>query len=310
MLPLWLSFEHGHLYSSDQTRLSYSYYLTGNKAQAVVISTGRMEMAVKYIELMQEFIAAGYSVFILDHRGQGLSARLHTDPHLGYVADFQDYVTDFKQFVTQIVEPFGHQQHLLLAHSMGAAISCRYLQQYPHPFAAAIFCSPMFGIRTGKIPSRFTSQLVAGYGWLRTKLKRSAKQYFPGQSHYLEKPFADNRITHSHARYQWIGQLYQRYPAAQLGGVSWGWLTQAIITMALIQQQAAAFNIPVLLLQAADDLIVSNSAQNSWFSHLPATLYKQQTTVAGAHHEIWLEQDAIRQQAVTAVNTFLAGLTS
>lgn len=309
LLPLWQQFVHAELRSSDQTRLSYSYYLADDRSQAVVFSTGRVEMAVKYIELMQEFITAGYSVYILDHRGQGQSARLHPDPHLGYVGDFQDYASDFNQFVTEIVLPAGHQQHLLLAHSMGAAIACRYLQQYPHPFDAAIFGSPMFGLSAGKIPSTLASRLVAGYSWLRTKLKWNSQQYFPGQTMYLEKPFAGNPLTHSNARYQWMCQLYQLYPDSQLGGVSWAWLTEAISAMTSIQLQAVKFDVPVLLLQAAEDQIVSNRAQNNWFNQLPAPLYKQQTLLAGARHEIWMEQDSIRQQAMAAVNQFLAGLT-
>lgn len=308
LLPLWQQFIHGDMQSHDQTRLSYSYYPNTTTNQAVVISTGRVEMAVKYIELMHEFITAGYSVFIIDHRGQGQSARLHADPHLGYVADFQHYVSDFNQFISEIVEPFGHRQHLLLAHSMGAAIACRYLKQYQHPFNAVILGSPMFGIKAGKIPSAIASRLVASYGWLRTRFRWNNQHYFPGQTTYLEKPFAGNPLTHSSARFQWLRFLYQLYPDTQLGGVSWAWLIQAIMAMALIQKDAVEFNVPVLLLQAADDQIVSNKAQDNWFSRLPANLYKQRTTIALARHEIWMEQDVVRQEAVAAINQFLKGI--
>ncbi len=310
LLPLWQNFVHGHLHSHDQTRLNYSYYLAASTAQAVVFSSGRVEMAVKYIELMQQFISAGYSVFILDHRGQGMSARFTTDPHLGYVTDFQHYVTDFQQFMTEIVKPFGHQQHLLLAHSMGAAIACRYLQQYRHPFAAAIFGSPMFGINTGRVPATLANRLVTGFDWLRTQLGQTNQTYFPGQTTYLAKPFAGNPLTQSQAHYQWLQQLYQQYPDSQLGGVSWAWLIQAIVATAHIQRDAATFTLPVLLLQAEADTIVSNRAQNRWFNQLPALLYKRKILIAGARHEIWMEQDSIRQQALAAVNAFLAGLST
>jgi lysophospholipase len=308
--PLWQQFVHAELISNDNTRLSYSYYLAENRAQAVVFSAGRVEMSIKYIELMHEFIASGYSVFIIDHRGQGQSSRLNPNPHLGYVADFHDYVSDFNQFVTDIVQPMGHQRHLLLAHSMGAAIACRYLQQHAHPFQAAIFGSPMFGLYTGIIPSTLASRVVAGYGWLRTKLQWTDQRYFPGQTNYLAKPFSGNILTHSATRYGWLHQLYQQYPDSQLGGVSWAWLTQAIKVMATIQLQAPEFQLPVLLLQAADDKVVSNRAQNNWFARLPSALYKQHTVLVGAHHEIWMERDAIRQQAVVAINQFLTGLAN
>jgi lysophospholipase len=308
LLPLWQLFVHGDLQSSDQTRLSYSYYLVKPARQAVVFSTGRVEMAVKYIELMQEFITAGYSVFILDHRGQGQSARLHSDLQLGYVVDFQDYVDDFNQFVSEVVQPFGHQQHLLLAHSMGAAIACRYLQQQPHQFNAAIFGSPMFGISAGALPTTLAYKFISAYGWFRSQLKLSNQHYFPGQTPYLDKPFANNLLTHSPHRYKWLRQLYQLYPESQLGGVSWAWLTQAIKAMAWLQQNAVEFNVPILLLQAAEDKVVSNNAQTRWFNRLPAPLYKQHVLLAGAYHEIWMEKDTIRQQAITAVNRFLADL--
>jgi len=306
--PLWQRFVHGDLPGKGQTRLHYSYYLVESARHALVLSTGRVEMSVKYIELMQDFIAAGYSVFILDHRGQGLSERLQPDLHLGYVADFCDYADDFDTFVRQVVQPCGHQQHLLLAHSMGAAIACQYLQRYRHPFNAAIFCSPMFGIRTGALPTALTSRLVSGYSWLRSKLNVTNLQYFPGQTPYSDLPFSDNHLTHSEYRYQWLRKLYQQYPATQLGGVSWAWLTEAIRAIKWIQQHAHEFNVPLLMLQAAEDKIVCNKAQLRWFNRLPLPLYKQREQLSGANHEIWMEQDSIRQQAIAAVNQFLAGL--
>ena len=76
---------------------------------AIVISSGRTEAAIKYKELIYDLFRLGYSVYIMDHRGQGLSERMLEDPDLGYVEDFQFYIDDLKSFFDLYVTPSRHQ---------------------------------------------------------------------------------------------------------------------------------------------------------------------------------------------------------
>jgi lysophospholipase len=85
-------FEHnmasGFWMLSDGTSLHYRYAHHNEAKSIIVISSGRVECAAKYAELIYDLHQNGHSVFIHDHRGQGLSTRLKENPQLGYINDF------------------------------------------------------------------------------------------------------------------------------------------------------------------------------------------------------------------------------
>lgn len=304
--PFWQRMQSGVLQSADNLQLQYYYHLSAGARYAMVISSGRMEMALKYAELAYDLAQAGYSVFILDHRGQGLSQRQLSNPHKGYVADFNLYQQDLAHFIQHIVLPTHHQHHIALGHSMGCAILAGYLQQ-PHPFAATIFASPMFGIYTGLLPASIVEPLALAFGAVNRRLS-DEPWYFPGQRNYAEKAFLNNPLTSSEPRYQLLHQLYREQPDSQLGGVTTSWVQAAIYAMRKIQAEATRWHTPVLLLQASADKVVSNQAQNLWYQQLNSRVCQQKVVLPHAKHEIFMEQDAIRLQAYTAINGFLTKL--
>lgn len=65
----------------------------------------RIESYVKYAELAYDLFHSGFDVLIIDHRGQGRSGRMLSDPHRGHVDNFNDYVDDLTAFWQQEVLP-------------------------------------------------------------------------------------------------------------------------------------------------------------------------------------------------------------
>ncbi|MEO3864150.1 alpha/beta fold hydrolase [Rheinheimera fenheensis] len=307
--PFWQSLQCGVLTGYGDLPLHYYAHRTPGAHHAIVISSGRMEMAVKYAELCYELVQAGYSVYLLDHRGQGLSGRELANPDKGYVVDFSLYQQDLDLFIHQIVLPSGHQHYLALGHSMGCAILAGYMQRYTHPFAAAIFASPMFGIYTGLVPARLAESLALAFGTLNRRFSNTP-WYFPGQTNYREKVFANNPLTSCAERYSWLNLLFREQPEARLGGVTTPWVSAAIAAMRSIEQTASQWSVPVLLLQASADKVVSNYAQDLWYQQLPKSLLRQKVCLHAARHEIFMEQDSIREQALQAINVFLASLSA
>lgn len=265
---------------------------------ALLIVPGRIEAAHKYAELVQDALCSGYQVFIVDHRGQGLAQRPEPDPQLGDVADFQLYVDDLALAISHIRSQ-TNLPILGMAHSMGGAILYRYLQTTALPLLdAAVFSAPMFGIPTGPVPV-FAAMLaalmcrinltLAGAGW-----------YVPGQTRYQAKPFAGNDLTNSAERYQWFRDLYQQYPAYQLGGVSWRWLNAALQVCSQIKQGRAP-KLPMLILQAGADTVVDNAAQDAIARQHQIAL----KTVVGARHELFAGTDTERQEVFSQINLWL-----
>jgi lysophospholipase len=298
----WQQFVKTELYSRDGTRFClYSRTsLPGWRKPhaALLIVPGRIEAAHKYAELAQDALCSGYQVFVIDHRGQGLAQRPEPDPQLGDVTDFRRYSDDLMQAVST-VRSQTDLPLLALAHSMGSAILYRYLQMTALPLLdAAIFCAPMFGIPTGPLPrlSRFVAMLMQQ---LNQRFSR-AGWYVPGQGPYQNLPFADNALTLSEERYQWFRDLYQQYPAYQLGGVSWRWLHHALEACTQIQQGVIPA-VPMLILQAGADTVVDNQAQNKLAARCAIELHQ----IADARHELLAGTDAQRQQVFSLINLWL-----
>lgn len=280
--------------------IHYAYCLPDNPSATVVISSGRIESLLKYKEVIFDLYQNNLAVFILDHRGQGLSGRMTQDPHQGYVQDFGDYVADFAQFFEQIVTPKATQPCTLLCHSMGSAIGALTLLNHPTWFERAIFCSPMFGIKPA-FPN-WLSTILIGAGMSVNKLKREPQGYFPGQRGYHAYPFPVNTLTHSKVRYQLFRDLYETQPELQLGGVTTAWLRAALIAMNTIENNTSKLTLPVLAFSAKMDLVVDNRRQQRVINSMPnARLVK----VSGAKHELLIEKDPIRHEVMQHILDFV-----
>ena len=231
----------------------YKYFLQNsmdNEKGAIVISNGRRESVIKYKELIYDLYRDGYSVYILDHRGQGFSDRINkTDKQMGHIDDFEYYVSDLKKYYGRFVKINGHKKIFLLAHSMGATIGTRYIEKFPQDFDAAAFSSPMFGLR---FPTCELIRLLVG----------DEPRYVFGKKNYdnEEKSFSSNNLTHSKIRYEAMMNMYENNPSTKIGGPSYQWVYQSCITFKKIFKELQNIEIPIILLQAGEDKVVTANA--------------------------------------------------
>ena len=298
----WSQLLRGEFVGLDGIPIRYGYLAQPVPDRAVVICNGRVETFLKYRELACELFAQGYSVYFLDHRGQGLSGRLLDNSHKGHVEKFEHYLADFDTFIDLVLKPRHYGDHYLLAHSMGAAIASRYLQCYDHPFAAAVLSAPMHGIL---LPApEPVIRLVAGALERLTRGLGLEPGYVLGGNDYHHVPFADNELTHSAKRYRAFRQLYQEQPALQLGGPTNRWLLEALDAARACVRDAGKIDIPVQILQAGSDTIVDNQAQLAFFQGLNALA--EMEVIHGAMHELLMENDEHRQPAVEKLLAFFA----
>jgi len=78
----------GFFNGKDDVQIYYRIFEQKNTDKAILISSGRTEAALKYKELIFDLFNNGYSIYIHDHRGQGLSGRMVEDPEMGYIDTF------------------------------------------------------------------------------------------------------------------------------------------------------------------------------------------------------------------------------
>ncbi len=282
--PLWALSEHGHITGVKGLKLQYCRVPASTTVAfqgTIVLCSGRGESGLKYWELVTQLHQQGFALALWDHRGQGLSARLLADSQIGHVQHFNDYVADMAIFMREQVLPHTAAPHYLLGHSMGGAISCLYLQQYPHHFAKAFLCAPMLGIHLPAPRAVIRPLLALWQRWRPTG-------YAIGGQAYAPKPFANNPYTSDTARYQWQQALLQQYPQIQVGSPSVHWIQQAIDTCDRLA--SISLTTPVMIAIGECDSIVDNQAIHAFAAVNNMPVY----AVPQGRHELLLEQDSLR----------------
>lgn len=277
------------------------------RATAVVVSSGRTESYLKYKELAFDLWQQGYSVFIHDHRGQGCSARLLTQPgkgQLGHVAAFDDYVADLATFMEEVVRPSLHRRTVLLGHSMGGCVASLYLERQPAGLDRAVLSAPMHKPDLGRF-----DRAMHGLLWTFEKLGRG-EDVAPGRDRTWDEAAAfdpKNELTHSRARWSIAHEEFLANPEARLAGPTIRWVVEAYNAGQRARECAGAILIPVLVLQAGEDRIVEASGQEEFGTELNARHPGacMLVRIDGARHELFHEIDAYRQAALDSALAFI-----
>ncbi|OKY26823.1 alpha/beta fold hydrolase [Thalassotalea sp. PP2-459] len=290
-------------------RIAYVNIVKDPQLPTIVISTGRSESYLKYQELAYDLSAMGYNIFIHDHRGQGLSQRMLSNTHKGYVEYFDHYADDLATFITNEVQPnITNKSISILAHSMGSAITLRMLQRHSISITSAILASAMIAINFGKTPY-WLAKTIIHVGHCMNRMATVEPWYFPGHKNYQPALFTNNPLMGCSTRFERFINLYQQESTLQLGGVTFHWLAQALQANQHIFRELTNIKTPVFILQAANDVIVDNQAQNIFCQQLhqlyPQLCAHKPRVFNDARHELLFEQEYIREDVLAYIHQCL-----
>jgi lysophospholipase len=282
----------GRFDGQDEVKIYYKIFRQQkDEYGAILLSPGRTEAVLKYREVAYDLFSNGYSVYLIDHRGQGLSGRMTNDPEMGYVDDFRYYVDDMKTFYDRFMAPGGHDKTYLLAHSLGGAIGMRYLQLHPDDFTAAAFSSPMLGLSAYICP---LARILSG----------KTPKYAPGQNGYDEDStsFTENSVTGCEIRFHRMIAGYEKVPGARLGGASVQWLDQSCKGMKRIFKDVGQLKTPFILFTAENETVVNPKAYDKFIRKVEKAgkIYRHMQ-IPDAQHELLMEKDP--QRSATLTNT-------
>lgn len=255
-----------------------------------VLLQGHSEFIEKYVEVIGELNARGFTVATLDWRGQGGSKRLLADSLVGHVRDFSGYQDDLTSFLYHTVRPLTAGPVLVLAHSMGAHIALRALHDRPELFSAAVLCAPMLAISTRGYPEPLTRAVTA---W-QMQLGHSGRATWGLKKHDpLTVRFQRQLCTSDEARFLRTKNILRAHPDLRIQGPSWGWIDAAYRSMAVTATPgfAEAIAAPVLLFGAGKDRIVKTDVNRAFAKRLPRGRYVE---IEDSEHEILMERDSIR----------------
>jgi lysophospholipase len=244
-------------------------------------------------------------VATLDWRGQGRSFRALSDRRKSHVDDFAEYDKDLVRFMKDVVLPDCPPPYVALAHSMGGNILMRAATQQGSLFSRIVMSAPLIAIADEKLGMpQGLAQSLAEF----VALTGFSTAFVPGGSSVpIEMgPFAGNQLTSDPERWARTKAVLEAAPDLGLGAPTVGWLRAAMRSCALINapEFAQSVNVPVLMLAAGEDHIVSTRAIEELGVKLKIGSH---LLLPGALHEILQETDAIRQRFWAAFDAYLEG---
>ena len=318
--------------TEDQTG-HQTRHQTGSSSGSIIFVNGKGENMLKYTELFYDLHSRGFSpIYAYDHRGQGFSQPVSASaaPPLteNYYPTHRKDLAAFIRFVLSD-EEVDPQRLFLIAHSMGGTVVLDYLQhqqrkqqreqqgkrqgeqqgkqqgkqqreqqgeEAPPPFKAMVFSAPLIKIKTNII-SKFLLFMAKGWHYL-----FSSSWRFPS----LRAHFSWSQFTNSRLRYDFSDRVTEElFPQAKSRGTSLKWLLESLqITDRLMDEEnLSKLEIPLLILQSEEESFVSNSQMDIFCQKIQP--HCQVEKISGKH-EIFLERDGVRDQAINSmINFFL-----
>lgn len=263
-------------------RMLYAAATTATARALAVVCPGRTESIEKYFEVQRDLQARGFAVACFDWPGQGLSDRPLKNPIRGHVTSFSTYVEGLVRGLAAIADR-APGERIIVAHSMGSAISLEALRTGKVEAKLAAFSAPMWGI-----PVPPPLQLYA----------RAANMMglgtFPAQPESKGETFENNPFTHDFERWGLYRRLVTAEPRLALGQPTIGWVVAALDVCAGFFRPGAldlVKSTPILVATATEDAIVDPTAGARLAALLPGARH---LPVQGAAHEIFMETDERR----------------
>ncbi len=255
---------------------------------SVVINPGRTEPIEKYVEVVGELHARGYSVLVHDWRGQGLSPRLLDDPLRGHAQGFEAFIKDLRRLLA-LTRGRLPGPRLVIGHSMGGCLTMLALAKGLGDFQAALLSAPMLGLKLDGRPA-WQGRLIAA---AMRALGRGGGYVMGIRTDPLGFEFERYGLTHDRLRFERMMAQVRAEPGLALGHITWGWLASALAAMAWLERDpsVARIAIPVTAVAAAEDSLVLNTAIPRVISRLPNGRYVE---IEGAGHELMIEVDPVR----------------
>ena len=262
---------------------------------------GRGDCYEKYLETLDGWHAAGWRVTALDWRWQAGSGRFYADLRIGGVDDFSTWINDLGQFWAEWAAGVPGPR-VLVGHSMGGHLALRAVAQGSVRPDALVLSAPMLGFVT-PIPPAMQSL----FGRLMCQIGDPARPAWkagerPGDSTQTRGA----ALTHDADRYDDELWWRQARPELDLGPASWDWVNKASESIIALARPGLleSVEVPVLLLAARYDLLVSASAIRRAAARLPHGELVEFGREAA--HELLREADPVRERVLGRIDDFLA----
>ena len=235
------------------------------KAVLVVVH-GLAEHCGRYLNIVNEFVPAGYLVCGMDNRGHG-----HSDGRRSYINRFSEYVGDLNAYVDIVKNQYPDTKLFMVGHSLGGTIATAYAEKYQAKLAGLILSAPVLKAgssitRRDKLLASIASRLLPTAGV--TKLDAASISKDPAVVEaYLKDPLV------------YCGKI-----SARLGFE----ILQAIGKT--IPALMPEITVPTLIMQGTEDRLSNPEGSNILFKNI-SSMDKTIKRYNGLFHEIFNEPE-------------------
>ncbi len=247
------------------TEIFFQNWNVENPRCILVIAHGVGEHSGRYSNIINELKGSSVSIYALDHRGHGRSGG-----KLGHVESFMDYVYDLKIFIDLIKEDINENRLILLGHSMGGVIACKYTLTYSEDIDGLILSSPGF-VPAMKVP-RWKSKLAGVLSRYAPSFSMPTGLDVTGLSHdpVVVDEYENDRMVH--------------------GMVSARWYTEMMKTSEECLNRAMELRLPLLVFHGDEDRIVDYRGSEKLFNNA-SSMKKELHILKSFYHETMNDTD-------------------
>jgi len=289
----------GRFTAADGVTLRWAHLAAAKATANCVLLGGFTEFIEKYFETLRDLSDRGLAVWCLDWRDQGGSERSkRTIPR-----DFDRDAADLTAFIEAHVPK---QRRLVVAHSMGSAITLLALHENPKLADAAVLSAPMIEPTSGGLPrvlARVIPRLAVALGL--------GGHFIPagpasGPWRYDDRLSGENSIvSHDAERCLVHRDWFENQARLRVDGPTFAWAKSAfaLSSRLLAPGFLAAISTPILIGSAGKEFLVRPESHQVAAARLPHCKLVEFPT---AKHELFHETDHIRNRWLGEIDAFIA----
>ncbi len=257
----------------------YQQSWRGARTKAVIVLVhGYAEHSGRYEHVAERFTRAGYAIHAFDLRGHG---RSEGEPRV-YVRSIDEHTGDVERFVASVREREAGLPLFLLGHSMGGAISARFVADGDRGLKGAILSAP--AVRRAGILGRPVEALflfIAGF--------------FP----HWHIPALDSLKV---SRDPETLRLYDADPLIYHEGLPLGTASALVRSARYVDKHANRIDLPIFIGHGTDDALVNHLASERLHERV-GSKDKTLKLYDGLYHEILNEPE--REQVMQDIIDWL-----
>lgn len=292
--------EDGYFEALDGKKLHYVFYKADNAVGNMAICHGFTESTEKFLEMCFYFLQMNLNVFIVDHRGHGLSHRHTNDKQVVHIKNFDQYVTDFQTFTKKVIlQKAPSLPMYMFSHSMGGAIAVQHMQTQPGVFEKVILSAPMIQANTAGIPNK-----IASFGARIFILLGKEKSKVVGYKPFNPERTYEESNSASEERFNYYHKKRINTPTLQTTAPSYRWVSEAVrvASLNLDPKRNSKITAKVLLCQPEVDAMVISGKQDIFIKQVKDGRLEKFTK---CKHEIYMGFDETVKEYLDVIEHFL-----